>query len=406
MRTFTDKLYYSDSHQKSFYGTVLKCIQEKDHFFVILNKTLFFPEGGGQPADTGFLNGIPVLDVQEDGTEIYHLLSSPLTIGSQVFGEINWETRFSLMQHHSGEHIVSGLVHTHFGYDNVGFHMGNDAVTMDFNGVLTEENLRTLEFLANEAIYKDLPFLQCFPNKEDLLSIDYRSKKELEGQVRIIAIPQTLETSPSLSSNEHYYDICACCAPHMHSTGEIGIIKLISAMNYKGGMRVSMLCGFRALEDYNKKERAIIHISKLLSSKLYETPEAVKRLQEESAAYKGQLMYMQNQLFSYKAKEIPIGTEHLCLFEKELDGNGLRHYCNCLLERCEGLCALFSKDNHGGYKYSIASKKYDVRPFGKSINQKFNGKGGGTAEMVQGSIKDGTEKEIEKEIHALYNKIE
>ena len=235
----TEKLFYEDSHMITFSAVVQACEKVGDYYEAVLDRTAFFPEGGGQLADTGVLDGVPVLDAQERESLIYHLLEKPLEVGKTVEGKIDWEERFSKMQQHSGEHIVSGIVHALYGYDNVGFHMGADAITIDFNGPLTKEQLQDIEYRANQAVAWNLEVQVHYPTKEELANIKYRSKIEIEGQVRLVTVPG--------------HDACACCAPHVKRTGEIGIIKLIGLQNYKGGVRVSMLCGFRALADYEAK---------------------------------------------------------------------------------------------------------------------------------------------------------
>lgn len=386
----TVRLYYQDSHLSQFQGTVLDCIHTNNQYKIILDQTSFYPEGGGQPADKGYLiskdssQKIEVMDVQEEDHIIYHITKEPIEIGSIITGQIDYETRFTAMQHHSGEHIVSGLVHRTYGYNNVGFHMGKDAVTMDFDGVLTEEQIRHIELLANEAIYKNLPILTTHPSLEELEQIPYRSKKEIDGQIRIVSIPYHVDQQGNLSDS--YYDICACCAPHVSRTGEIGIIKLISYIKYKGGTRVSMLCGYKALEDYNSKEENVVSISALLSSKPLEIAQAVNHLKKELSLEKSKITELRTQLIAYKAKEIPEDTEHITLFELDIEQNQMRYYCNAIIARCSGIVVLFSGSDQDGYRYIIGSKNFDVRMIGKQLNESFQGRGGGSKEMVQGSL--------------------
>src|SRR5699024_8742548 len=237
---------------------VLSCRERNGGYQAVLTRTAFFPEGGGQSADTGFLytkegEEIRVTDVHEKDGVVYHHISQPVQEGTEVRGKLDFQERFSKMQQHTGEHILSGLVNRHFGYRNVGFHLGTQEVTMDYNGVLTEEDLRQIEYEANEAVAENIPVKVLYPSKEELKNIIYRSKIEIEGQIRIVQIPG--------------YDSCACCAPHVKETGSVGLIKIVGAVHYKCGMRVSILCGFRALEDYRMKERNVAEISNLLSAK-------------------------------------------------------------------------------------------------------------------------------------------
>lgn len=379
----TEKLFYEDSHMVTFLATVVSCEKSEETYEVVLDRTAFFPEGGGQYADTGLLDGVKVLDVQERAGVIYHETKQPLEIGKTVQGTIDWEERFSKMQQHSGEHIVSGLVHALCGYDNVGFHMGKDAITMDFNGSITKEQLKEIERKANEAVVKNLDICVVYPSKEELASISYRSKIEIEGQVRIVEIPG--------------YDVCACCAPHVKKTGEIGLIKLLNVQNYKGGVRISMLCGFRALEDYEKKSEHVKQISVLLSAPEDEIFSEVSRLKEEIASKKAQVVQLQEKLLVHKVEQIPESEKVVILFEEELEGNAPRELVNLVVERGACVGAVFAGTEKKGYRYVIGSKNCDTRIFAKRLNETFGGRGGGKPEMVQGSCV-GTEALIRKEV--------
>lgn len=379
----TERLYYEDSHQKEFTAQVVSCAwdEKKACYGVLLNRTVFFPESGGQYADPGVLRvfhadggetAFPVLDVKERDGEVVHYLKEALKPGSCVEGQIDYAERFSRMQQHSGEHIVSGLVHRHFGYDNVGFHLGQELVTMDFNGALTEAEVRQIEREANEAVVKNLPVLVECPSKEALEKLNYRSKKELSGQVRIVTIPG--------------YDVCACCAPHVSYTGEIGVIKLLDAVKYKGGTRVSMACGFRALADYQKKEDNVKEISHLLSAKPYEAADAVKRLQAEMQQCKDKLYRMQSAYLDRKLAELPENAENYLLFEPELDKNAARKFVDAGMRRCSGVCGIFLGNDETGYQYTLGSETVNLRELLKRFHEAFPGKGGGKAEMVQGTV--------------------
>lgn len=379
----TIQLYNLDSHTRSFQGKVLSCVLDESAndkvYLVTLDQTAFFPEGGGQPADSGFLNDVQVIDVREKDNVIYHTLLEPIATGLLVAGVIDWDKRFDLMQHHTGEHIVSGLVHKYFGYDNVGFHMGTDAITLDFNGTLSSEDLRRIEYEANLAVFKNIPIRVTYPSKDELSVLNYRSKKELSGDIRIVSIGD--------------YDVCACCAPHVALTGEIGIIKLVSSQSYKGGIRVSMLCGFRALGDYNKKEENVSAISALLSAKPYEIKDAVKSLKEENGILKSQMIELQNKLLQLKADGITAANTPLWVFDNEISAKFLRNYANLLLEKDVPYLGVFVSDNNLDYKYVLAGKNMDIRPISSKLNETFHGKGGGSKDMAQGAI-SGSQNEI------------
>lgn len=386
----TEKLFYVDSHMVTFSATVKACEKVGDYYEAVLDRTAFFPEGGGQYADIGVIDGVRVLDAQERQGIVYHKLEEPLTVGKEVVGTIDWEERFSKMQQHSGEHIVSGLVHKKYGYNNVGFHMGKDAITMDFNGVIPKEDLKEIERKANEIVAANLDIQVLYPSKEELQNIQYRSKIEIEGQVRIVVIPDC--------------DVCACCAPHMNKTGEIGIVKLTGMQNYKGGVRVSMLCGFRALEDYEQKSESVKKISVLLSAKENEVAEEVSRVKDEMQGQKMRIAELEKELLLYKVKEIPENQEVAVMFESELAGNAPRELTNLLLQRNAGIAAVFAGNENNGYRYVIGSRKADVRMISKRLNEKFHGRGGGKPEMVQGSL-CGNEIAIREEIEACSKEI-
>ena len=368
----TEKLFYNESHRKIFMADVCSCEPSGEAYKVVLDRTAFFPEGGGQAADTGSLGGARVTDVQEKEGVIYHTTDRPLEPGTRVEGEIDWAKRFSRMQQHTGEHIVSGLIHSRFGYDNVGFHLGEEVCTLDVNGPLTKEEVREIECAANEAVFVNLPVQISYPSKEALSGMEYRSKIEIEGQVRIITIPGC--------------DVCACCAPHVDTTGEIGLIKFIHMQNYKGGMRLTMVCGGRALRDYQEKEESVKAIMYSLSSKEELVADAVEHLKEEVTALKSRLANAQHELLACRTEKIPEGQERVCIFEEELTGNAPRELMNLVLGRRTGVCAVFTGNDGDGYRYVIGSQEKDVRGICRTLNEAFAGRGGGKPEMVQGSL--------------------
>lgn len=385
----SEKLFYEDSHMVSFSAIVEACERVDEHYEAVLSRTAFFPEGGGQYADTGFIDGVRVFDVQEKQGKIYHKLEQEISVGKEVTGMIDWEERFSKMQNHSGEHIISGLVHKHFGYDNVGFHMGKDAITMDFNGTITKEQLKEIEKEANAIVYQNLPIETLYPSKSELETLVYRSKIEIEGQVRIVRIPDC--------------DVCACCAPHCKTTGEIGTIKLVGMQNYKGGVRISMLAGFRALEDYETKSENVKRISMLLSAKEFEIADEVEKLKEELMAKKSQIQELKRMLLNHKVEAMEENQEAIILFESDLDGNGPRELANLLLAKGTKVAAVFA-GSEGNYRYVIGSKSVDTRSIAKSLNEKFQGRGGGKPDMVQGSVM-GEENGVREEVLACIKRI-
>lgn len=368
------KLFYEDSYIEEFEAQVVSCEQSENEYRIVLDQTAFFPEGGGQYADTGWLNGtIEVLDVQENEGLIYHITKEPIAEGSTVVGRINFEERFDKMQQHTAEHIVSGIIHEAFGYDNVGFHLGADVVTMDFNGEFSAADLRNIEKCANEAVAANVVVETRFLQGEELAQMEYRSKIDFEGLVRIVVIPG--------------YDACACCAPHVFTTGEIGLIKLVGAEKYKGGMRVSMVCGMRALADYNIKEKAVKDISVMLSSQTEYVAEAVKKLMSQLNMEKAKVSRLMASYVEGRLKNVNRNESVVFLYEADMEINYLRNFVNGAMELNDGVCCGFSGNELDGYSYVIGSKSVDVSKLAKELNAEFSGKGGGKTQMVQGSFK-------------------
>ena len=364
-----EKLYYRRPYVKSFEAVVTDCRTGKNgRFQVTLDRTGFYPEGGGQPGDTGSLGSVKVLDVHEKAGEIIHETDGPLEAGTAVTGTIDWERRFGYMQNHSGEHIFSGLVHKKYGFDNVGFHMGSEEVTVDFNGVLTAEELEAVEDEVNRKIAENLPVLELYPTAGELDAMEYRSKKELTGQVRIIEIPDG--------------DVCACCGTHVMTTGEIGIFKITGMIHYKGGIRVSMLCGMDALKDYQKKQKTVTELSVLLSAKT----ETVEKLKSESSMKDGKINQLYQELFAARMVQFERSQKPLAVFEEGLAPIQLRQYCTMLYEGGRGSVVLVCSGTEGSYQYAAGSSSFDMRELSKYLNKELNGKGGGSSLMAQGTF--------------------
>lgn len=375
----TKKLYDFDVYAKEFDAQVLSCEKAEDVYHVILDQTLFFPEEGGQSPDFGTINGMEVVDVQIKKDVITHTLLAPLKEGETVHGKIDWKHRFYNMQQHSGEHIFSGFVHKRFGYDNVGFHLSDNIVTMDFNGVLTAEEAAEIEYAVNEVIAANLPVEVSYPSKEELAVLEYRSKIEIEGQVRIVTIPGV--------------DVCACCAPHVKRTGEIGMLKIMTLQNYKGGVRISILCGFRALLAYREKIDVINAISATLSSNQEKLPELVEKLKGANQELKYQLAEAKQKLMTAKIAEIPADLENVLLFETGLETPVVRNAVNELTAVHTGICGVFVGTDEEGYQFILGSSTRDCREIAALLREKLNARGGGSIQMIQGSV-SATEAEI------------
>lgn len=383
----TEKLYDKDSYLKEFQATVVSCEQKNETTWrITLDKTVFFPEGGGQTGDSGWLNDVKVTDTREKNGVIYHETKAPLEVGTKVAGKIDFAIRFDKMQQHTGEHILSGIVCSTYNYNNVGFHLSSEITTLDFDGELSEEQVRELEIRVNQAIHENIPVQVKFPTKAELAEMDYRSKIEIEGQVRIVEIPGI--------------DRCACCAPHVKTTAEVGLLKIQSCDRHRGGCRLTIVCGMRALKDYQQKQESVGKVSAALSAKPEKIGEAVEHLQEQQAKLREQLNHIQAMYLQEKMEKIHAEDQCVCIFEEALDSIAMRNFVNGAMDRCGGICGAFIGNDKSGYHYILGSKELDVREISKQLNVKFSGKGGGKPQMVQGSL-NGTKKEILETIENL-----
>lgn len=368
----TKKLYDIDAYATSFEARVESCEKTEQGYMVILDQTLFFPEEGGQTPDKGKINGIEVLDVQIKGDVITHFLGEVMEVGATVKGEIDWEHRFSNMQQHSGEHIFSGTAYKKYGYRNVGFHLSDQIVTMDFDHPFTEEQLNEMEWVVNEAIVANVEVITGYPSKEELSQMEYRSKIDFDEGVRIVEIKG--------------YDVCACCAPHVHRTGEIGMFKIQSAQNYKGGMRISFLCGFRALEEYRNKSKVITELTGILTTNQEQLAENVLKLKSQTQSLKSQLVNAKQTIMESKIAEISSDEKNVLIFETDLDTPVMRNVVNKLVEKHEGICGVFVGNDTDGYNFIIGSKTADCREVAVRLKENLGARGGGSAQMVQGSV--------------------
>ncbi len=374
----TERIYYADAFCKEFDATVTACIANGDGFQIALDRTAFFPEGGGQSGDSGMLGTVAVTDTHERDGAVWHYTAFPIAVGEAVHGVLDFDKRFRRMQCHSGEHILSGLLHGLYGANNVGFHLGESDVTIDIDRVLTEEELLRAETLANEAVAKDLAVHAWFPAPEEAAACTYRAKLDITEGLRLVEYPG--------------YDICACCAPHVKTTGQIGIIKILDHANYKGGMRIHILCGEMALADYRARYKAIQGISVLLSAKQSEVAEAVERLKKENETLAASLSALKKALATEMANAAKEAEGNLVFFAP-LDGASLRTLVNAALPKCGGICAAFSGED-GAYSFCMASKSVDLRAKAKEIGEALRGRGGGSPEMINGSC-SATRQEIE-----------
>ena len=365
----TEKLYDQDAYLQEFTAVVLACEAAKNGFAVELDRTAFFPEGGGQAADTGTIGNARVLDVQETEGRILHLTDRALPVGETVSCALDFEQRRRRMQNHSGEHIFSGTVHRLYGLNNVGFHMSEDCMTVDFDGELSAGELRLAEDEANAAVRENLPIRCFFPKPEELETLSYRSKKELEGAVRLVEIPGV--------------DLCACCAPHVRRTGEVMLVKILTAERHRGGVRLTLLCGLDALEDYRRRQAESSEVSHLLSVPKEQIAEAVKKQLAQQAQQKERIAALSLALVQSMADAFSETAENIVCFDKLLDEIAQRELVNRLTAKCR-IAAVFCGNDSDGWRYIIGSRSVNLRAEAKTLNAGMQGRGGGSPTMLQG----------------------
>lgn len=387
METF-DELYYREPYAKEFDATVTSCEARDGGYVIGLSETAFYPTGGGQPGDRGTLalgegEDAVVAHVTEavpgkgaDGSEegAVHLTDVALPVGAKVHGVLDWTWRRDNMEAHTGEHIVSGIVHALFGFDNIGFHMGEKCIEVDFDGVLTAEDALDVERRANAAVRADVPVKVLLPTPDELAEMDYRSKKEHEGQIRVVAI-QGIDT-------------CACCGTHLATSGQVGLIKILRMSTKKKKTRLELLCGRRALELCEERLDQLRDTSNFLSVADEEVPEAVRRLSAEKDDYKHQLKQaVRDKLAQAVAAAAPEGSL-LLWYQEGLEIDELRFVCEQALGRDDVSLVAALSDVPGDAArtaYVLAAKEEDLRPACKELNKRLSGRGGGKPQMVQGS---------------------
>ena len=365
----TIKLYYQDAFLRRFDATVLDCAADKKAWQVVLDRTAFYPEGGGQGADHGTLGGVNVRDVHEADGVIYHTCDKPLAVGETVTGEIDWQRRFDHMQQHSGEHIVSGMLCSTYHCDNTGFHMGADTVTIDYNADIPWEGVLEIERRANRYIWENHPIVIRYPEPAELAVLPYRSKKALEGPVRITEFPGA--------------DMCACCGTHVETSGQVGLAKFIGWQKFRDGVRLEVLFGQRALDYLALNWQQNSAIGRELSVKPDATHAAVTRLKEELSAVKQRCDALETELFASLAAQYD-GAGNVLLVQPPMESDAARRLCDMTAARCGGRCAVFAGQD-GAYKYAVIHPGADIRELIKTMNAALNGRGGGRDGFAQGS---------------------
>ena len=373
----TQRLYYDDVYMKEFDAKVLRCEASGSNWKIVLDRCAFYPEGGGQSGDRGILADpasdrmIQVADTQEEGEDIVLVCDAPVPEGSSVRGTLDWEYRFDRMQNHSGEHIISGLIHTRLGYNNVGFHMSADRMTIDLDGEISEDILQEIEQKANEIVWANVPVRIDTYTEEEAEEIEFRSKRELHGQIRVVSIPGA--------------DVCACCGTHVAFTGEIGPIRIVSHVRFKGGIRMELMCGRWAYLYMTEVFRQNHQVSVLMSSKMLETAGAVTKLLDDQAQLKGRMIGLFYEQIERKADELA-GTGDVLIFAQNYTPVLVQKLTARVMEKTDSAVFSFAGNDEEGYKYAVGQTGGDLKAFVKNMNEELSGRGGGKPFFLQGSV--------------------
>ena len=367
----TEKLFYEDQYMRDFDAEVISCLPRPDGSFgIILDRTAFYPEGGGQPGDRGMIGSSVVSDTIEECGEIVHVCDSPAQQGSKVCCSIDWDRRFDLMQQHTGEHIISGMICRELHCDNVGFHLGEDTVTIDYNAPADLERILAIEEAANRYIMEDHRAEIFWPNRDELEKLSYRSKKELDGDVRIVSFPGA--------------DICACCGTHLSSSAQAGPVKVLSVKRFHEGIRIELLCGKRALDHLMTCWRENSAVGRELSAPFDSTHSALLRFIDQTDKLKVRIAELEEENFSLTADRYA-GAGDVCIIKEPMDTDSLRRLCEAVYSVCGGTCAVFSGTGEN-YRYALMAADDRLQDICRDINSSLSGKGGGRNGLAQGSV--------------------
>lgn len=286
----TKKLFIKNTYIKEFNANIIKLFEENNEFHLLLDQTAFFPEGGGQPCDLGFIDEIPVKYVYEEDDSIYHVVGNLPNKLENLKCILDWNRRFDHMQQHLGQHILSSAFETLCDAETIGFHLGAEYVTIDLNQPLKEGDISSVEYFANQIIFNDLVVETLYPTPEELSVLPLRKKTSVKENIRIVKIDD--------------FDYSACCGTHPNRTGEVGLIKIRKWENYKEGIRIEFVCGNRALKDYFYKNNITNIASSILSVKDVDIINSIERINEELIVVKKENKNLKEKLMEYESKDL------------------------------------------------------------------------------------------------------
>ena len=391
----TKRIFDTDAYIKEYDAKVLSCEKSfkegfEDCFEVITDATVFSPEGGGQKSDIGFFDDIEVVDVKEEGENLIHFLKGEVEVGKTVKQKIDFDLRFRRMQNHNAEHLICGLIHSKFGFDNVGFHLSESVdenggikieAIMDVDGPIDLSDLKEIEIKANEAIAKNVPIYALLPSKEEADKLSFRSKLDIRENLRLVVIEG--------------FDVCACCAPCLKSSAEIQLVKILDSMPHRGGMRLTLIAGLDAIKDYIFLHDENRQIMKLLSSERGNTAESVSTSIQKSSALHEETVLLKKRITSlFKEKLVSdlknSDRKYNVFFAPDLDEVQSRNLINETAGDSMSVIAVMFSKNENTYRFVIGKdenlKDISLNELAKKMREELNARGGGSEQMVQGSI--------------------
>jgi len=384
----TKRLYFEDPYRVDFTARVVDRKIHGENPALVLDRTCFYPEGGGQPADRGVINGIPVLNVLEEGEEILHVMERDVP-GEEVEGKVDWDKRFEHMQQHSGQHILSQCLVRLFDAPTLSFHLGEKASTLEFGkGEMTEEEVESLEGLANDIVFQDREIRTRFYGPEETGKIPLRKPPKKKGVIRVVEISD--------------FDWTACGGTHPRRTGEIGLIKILRLEKIRGNVRLEFLCGRRALRDYAWKHRDLRAMANRLTVDASEVRDVFERLLEERREQTKKIRKLQESLAGYEADDLARkaegGVVRRVFADRELQG--VRRLALSLVREREAV-ALFGLKAGERVHLVLAcgeSLGLDLRELVPLLGPVIEGKGGGRPTLVEmaGTRKEGLEEALDR----------
>ncbi len=369
-----EKIYENDSFLFECDVKVVSCDKDNDQYIVQLDRTPFFPTGGGQPCDLGTIGEVNVTDVLESGEDVIHICDAPLKAGKTYLAQVDSERRWDFMQQHIGEHILSFGFWKLFEFNNVGFHLNEEFATLDLDGIPTAEQIREAEEFANKIVTDDAPIKVYHCTREELNKKPFRKASEKSGYN-----PRIVEVVGS--------DICTCCGTPLKSSGQVGMIKIFKTEKLRGGLRIYFYCGKRTYKDVTAKSDLIKELCDSFSCDMGRLTDSIKGLREEISSLKAELKIRADLLMGMKASElIKSGENPIITCQDKTTPKEAKTLLNILIEKEEITAVVVYNDgNRVGYLVGCGkASNGDCKNICELLNCVLNGKGGGNKTFAQG----------------------